>query len=187
MKTLNKNYLQEVAGIFSCTVFCVYSWLLLIFFWDLPAFLFYLSIGDIIGYIAYQFTFALGESIIVTLFTAALIFLIPVRRIKSNTTATGSLLVFSFAIASIIFKELGEIAKWLIHTFSMTGATAVQISIGLWSFAMLALPILSVAMANKNKISRLIKNFIENLYVLVALYMILSVCSMAIVIYRNIR
>lgn len=186
METKKKGYLKEVAGIFSCVVFCVYSWLLLIFFWDLPAFLFYLGVGDIIGYLAYQFTFALGESILVTLFVAGLLYLIPSKRIRSNIAIAGSLMVFSFAVSAIIFKGLGDIAAWLANTFSMNRFNAVQISVNIWVFSMIALPILSIGLANKSKVARFIRNFIDNLYVLVALYTTLSVLSMAIVIYRNI-
>lgn len=187
MKIPVKDYFKEMRGIFSCAVFCVYSWVLLIFFWDLPAFLFYLSVGDIVGYLAYQFMFALGESVIVTFFITALIFIIPARRIKSNISVVGALLVFSFAIVSIIFKELGGIADWFKQTFSMNGSTAILVSAGIWIFSILALPILSIALANKSKISGFVKNFIDNLFVLVVLYVFLSVMSMALVIYRNIQ
>lgn len=186
MKILNKSYLQEISGIFSCVIFCVYSWLLLVFFWDLPAFLFYLSAGDIVGYLAYQFTFALGESIFATLFITALVFLIPAKRIKSNAVVVGSLLVFSFAIAALVFKELSEIAKWLMQTFSIDSFYAIQSSVGIWVFSMLALPIISVVLASKSRIARFIRSFIDSLYVLVMLYASLSVLSVFIVIYRNI-
>jgi hypothetical protein len=201
MKTLSSNYLQEVFGIFSCAVFCVYSWSMLIFFWDLPSFLFYLSAGDIIGYLAYQFTFALGESILVTIsitafitaiitvFTVVFRFILPTKRFRNDFSVTGSLLVFFFVIISLIFKEfqgLQGIAKWLMQTFLIDSFHATAISVGIWICTMPALPILSFGLANQKKISHFIRNFIGNLYVLVLLYISLSVPSIAIVIYRNI-
>lgn len=183
MKTPQTSFFREALGVFFFAVFCVYSWALLVFFWDLPAFLFYLSAWDILGYLSYQFAFALGESAVISLLAAGLARVLPRR---GEVAVTGSWLVFSFAVSAIVFKELSVIAQGLMKAFSLSGFAAAQAALGIWAFTALALPAISYKLSGGGRFARWTRNFLENLQVLSGLYAALGLIGIAIVIYRNV-
>ncbi len=182
MKALAFSFLRQAREIFPVAVFCVYSWALLVFLWDLPAFFFYLSAWDILGYLSYQLAFALGESALAALVAAALprVFLK-----KGEPLAAGALLLLSFAVSALVFKWMGNIAQGLARTLPISNFAAAQAALGVWAFSALALPLLSFRAARSPKTARLTRNFIESLKVLSGLYVILSLLGAAIVLYRN--
>jgi len=142
--------------------------------------------GEIVGYAAYQFMFALFESFTVTLFIGMLSLLIPARLLRNNLRISGTALVFAFAINAIFFKELFSIVVWATNTFSMSNSAAVQIVIGSWAVSFIFLPISFVMSSKNERVKRVINNFIENLSVLVYLYVFLSVIGIFLVIIRNV-
>lgn len=185
METKKNTYRQEIAGIFSCVVFCVYSWLLLIFFWDLPSFLLKFTFGDIIGFLSYQLTYALFESAVTTLLITALVFLVPIKQVRSRISAAGALFTLSFAVSAVVFQKIIPIIAWFTSAFSIGIYAASRIAFALWFFTILGLPIFSVVAVKNKKASTAIAKFLENLYVLASLYVLLSIMGAFIVIYRN--
>lgn len=182
---LNKNFAQELLCVFYYAAVCVYSWSLLIFFWDIPSFLLKFTVSDITGFLSYQLMYALFESMVVTLLVTILIFIIPNKQIKNRISSIGALFTLSFAISAIVFKQIIPIITWLIFTFSIRISTASQIALILWFFTILGLPILSVASVKNKKISTAVTNFSGNLSILAGLYVLLSIAGTFIVIYRN--
>jgi len=186
VKQFSHEYAQGLWGVFSSAAFCVFSWSLVIFFWDLPSFLLRLSLGDILGYAAYQFLFALLESLTVTIFIAALGLILPAKYLRNNIQASGTALVFAFAINSIILKERLDLINWFINVLSMNTLTATQTVTNIWVISLIIMP-LGLVMATKNKrVDRVINNFVENLFVLVSLYVILGLLGILLVIFRNV-
>ena len=186
MKALSKDIRSGLWGVFSGTVFCVYSWSIIIFFWDIPSFLLRYSIAEIIGYAAYQFMFALFESVIVTTFIALLSFILPVKFIRNTLQASGTALVFALAINAIFFKELFKIINRATDLFSLNTLIVTQIVIGLFVFSLIVIPPSFVIASKKEKVERSINKFIDNLSVLVSLYVFLSVIGIIVVIARNV-
>jgi|GEM_PF-2004074 len=178
-------YFKEFTEIFLCAAFFSYTWMMFIFLWDLPAFLFYLNLQEILGYLSYQLMFTLGESLLVSVLVTALVALLPIKRIKAHLSIAGGLLAFSFAVINIIFKYLGKIGDWAYALPFVSADGAVQIAIGFFMFASIALPILSIALANHPAVTRRVKNFINSLYPLVGLYLFASVAGIAVVVIRN--
>lgn len=181
----NNNFIREILAIFYYVVVCVYSWLLLIFSWDIPSFLLKFTAIDIIGFLSYQLAYALFESVVTTLLVTSLVFLIPIKQVRSRIAAAGALFTLSFAISAIVFKQIVPIIIWLISAFSIGVSAASQAAFALWLFTILGLPIVSVFVVKNKKISTMVASFSENLSVLAGLYVILSIAGIFIVIYRN--
>ncbi|GAB4539631.1 MAG: hypothetical protein Fur002_05050 [Anaerolineales bacterium] len=160
---------------------------MLVFLWDLPAFLFYLNLQEILGYLSYQLMFTLGESIIISLCITIVTALLPIKRIKGNLSTAGGLLAFSFAVINIIFKNLGEIAAWARPLLFNSASGAVLAAIGIWIFTVAALPILSIMLADKPSVTRRVKGFINSLYPLIGLYLFASAAGIIVVIVRNMQ
>lgn len=186
MKNFFQTYYPDILKIFSTAVFCVYSWSVLILLWDLPALFFYLSPQDIIGYAAYQFIFALGGSLISTLFIASLVFLLPMKRTKSNLGRAGSLLLVSFAISAVLFRWIYQISSFLTSTFMIDTNVASQTVIGLWIYVTVTLPVLSIILVGNKHVASLTDKFTENTYVITTLYALLGILGGIIVFFRNI-
>ena len=151
----------------------------------MPSFLLYLTVGDLIAYLAYQFVFALGESLLVALTIAGIAYALPGKRLRARAGAAGVLLVFSFALSAVLFKNLGALALRLDSLLPVGRYAAVQIAAGTWAFSLIALPFISYKLAGKPRVARAVGNFVENLYVLTVLYVALSAISLLVVIFRN--
>jgi len=186
MNLFHSRHTTEFLGIFSSTAFLVYSWSLVIFFWDIPSFLLRFSTWDILGYAAYQFTFAFLESTIASLFIFVLGLLLPAKFLRNHFRAGGMALILAFAINAIVFKERGELIAWFANTFSIQVFTAAQIVLSTWAVSLVILPIGLVMIAKKGKIEQALNKFVDNLSVLVGLYVILSLLGIIVVIFRNI-
>ncbi len=186
-KLFNNEYVRGLWGVFSSASFCAYNWSLMVFFWDLPSFLLRWSAGDILGYAAYQFMFALLESILITIFIAALGLFLPAKYLKNNIRASGTALVIAFVINSVIFKERLAFIDWMADILSMNTFTAAQIVIEAWAVSLIILPIGLVLTTKNERVGRVINNFVENLSVLVSLYVILSLLGILVVIFRNVN
>lgn len=185
MKITSREYTKGLWGVFSSAAFCIYSWSMFIFFWQVPSLLLRFSPEEIVGYVAYQLLFALAESIIVTLLIASLSLILPAKFIRNNLRVTGTVLFFAFAINSIILKELIRHIVWLERTFQVQGITTTQIVAGTWIVCLVLLIIGVILIAKSENMKQAIDKFVENLSVLVSLYVILSVLGIILVIIRN--
>ncbi len=186
MNIKTREYLKGIWGVFSCVAFCTYSYLLIIFFWDVPSFLLRYNTTDIVSFAAYQFMFALFESITVTAFITLLGFILPAKFIRNTFQVSGSALAIAFAFNAFFFKDVIVIVRWLVNTFSLPAPVAFQVVFGLWTFSLLVLPIGLVIASKNDMLERIINKFVEKLSVLVSLYVFLSVIGTLIVIARNI-
>jgi hypothetical protein len=187
MESTGNGYFQKVLGVFSSVAFFVYSWSLLVFFWDIPSFVLRLSAAEIIGYAAYQLMFSLIETLAVTLFIAALGLILPSRFLRDNLQVSGTALVFAFAINTWVFKERLGLIGWTAGSLAMEINAAVQLVMGLWLISLFILPVSLVMAARSSRVSRPIAAFVKNLSVLASLYVTLSVFGILVVIVRNLN
>ena len=186
MKQKSQEFRRGLWGVFSSAAFCTYSWSIVIFFWDIPSFLLRYSTTDILGYAAYQFMFALFESILVTIFVIFFSFILPAKFIRNTFQNSGTALVFAFALNAIFFKELFNIINWATVSLPLNALIATQLVIGLWICSLITLPIGFVIASKKVKVERGINKFVENLSILVSLYVFWSIIGTLIVIIRNV-
>ena len=185
MRIFDTIKLKDIQGVFYWTAFFTYSHSLIVFFWDLKSLLLRFSLGEIFGYLSYNLIFSLAESCIVALVIIIITFIIPFKHVKDNIQVTGSLLVISLAIISVIFREAWDIANWVEVSFSINQNTAWQIVQFFGLYAIIGLPIISILLPKYTKINTAIITFTENLSVLGTFYFTLSIIGMLNVIYRN--
>ncbi len=185
MKLLTNKYLNGLTGVFSSAAFFTYNWSLLVFFWGLPFFLLEWHVTDIVVYVAYQFIFALMESLAVVIFIALLGLVFPAKYLRQNIASTGTALVVAFAANSIVYKERYGVIYWLSGVLSISQLVASTIVMSVWVVSLIVLPIGLVMVAKRDKVERAISTFIENLSVLVVPYIILSLLGILIAILKR--
>ncbi len=186
MNIMRNEDLHGLIGVFSSAAFCSYSWSIIIFFWNLSSFLLQWSASDIVGYVAYQLTFALAESLMVTFFIAALGLIVPQKYLRRNIRVSGAALVAGFAVNSIIFKERYALIYALAGMFSTNNFAASQIVINVWVACLIILPVGFVMITRNKKIEKMISSFVGNLSILVVPYVLLSLIGILLVVSRNI-
>ena len=186
MKIFNRKFTNDLWGVFSTTVFCTYSWSMLIFFWDVPSFLLRYNTGEIISYLAYQFMFALLESTIVTIFVTVIGFIFPAKFLRNKFRATGTALVFAFAINAIYFKHILDIVNWVTDILSIDTLITIQIVTGIWAVCLVVLPIGLVMASKRERVEKIVNQFVDRLSILVSIYLFLSLLGILLIIVRNI-
>lgn len=75
------------------------------FFYKVPAFLLYYSLGEIFSVFSYMMAFALLESAVVTLLLVGSAFVLPSKLLKEGFAYKGTLAVLIAAILSIWFQN----------------------------------------------------------------------------------
>lgn len=182
---VRRRGIQDFLYIYYCAVFFVYSTSFIIALWELPTLLLRFSISDVIGFFAYQLTFSLFESLVATLFTLTLAYLLPMIYIREKRAEAGGLLIISFTISSLLFKFRRVLLDWLLVHLPILEGDWQQIVFFLWLFSVLSLPIIAVTMIKCDKVSNGIRSFAENSSVLATIYTVLSFVGIVIVIFRN--
>lgn len=181
-----QNYANQIWSIFVITVFLVFTWSICIILWDIPALLLKYNISDIVGYIAYQLTFALVESVIITILVTILSFLLPAKLIRNNLSVRGSLFIFTAGLGIASLRLLPVISQKMINSFPAISASFInQLVFGLWLFFILVLSFFSIKAGKSESGSRYILKFLERLSTLSGIYVFISICSFVIVIFRN--
>jgi hypothetical protein len=169
---------RNMTGLYAVIVCLVYSWTLFTSFYKLPAWMFYLNLGEIASIYAYAFLFDLAESILlllVVLFFEFTLFLYFKNREEFQTRAVimAFALLCSMAIRLALFKDYeqmdgfvnGEAAWW---------ASAVAISM-----------LCGVLVSKSPLLRRIVGGFTERAVIFLYIYLPLSLLSVVVVIWRN--
>ena len=188
MKGLIRIDRHILGKIFSSTAFFIYSWSLVVFFWDLPSLRSKFPLGDILGYLAYQFTFALFESIAMTVLVALVVNLFSWKWFRGNAnkkTSVGIFLLIYFTINSILFKEYISITSWLSRSFALTLVAAGDMVIYSLLFSIIGMPVLFWRLVQNERVCDRINVFAESTSILAFPYIGLSIFGFVIVMFRN--
>ncbi len=112
---------REVVPVYSVIAFIVYSWAIVVFLWNLPAWLFYLYLDQILVVFAYRMVASLAESLLALLVLLTVCFVMPRGFLKDafvlrGTSAAicilGSMVLFwnHFLSSDVYFWAGGSIA-----------------------------------------------------------------------------
>jgi hypothetical protein len=184
---IRKNYGNQIWYVFVPAAFFTYSWSIIIFFWDFPAFPLKYTLFEIISYFAYLLLFSFFESMVITSLVFILSFLLPGKYLREHLPESGSILIFIIGSARVSFRILPEIAKSLGSLMPGISFNVYSgIVFGIWLFFVLSSPLLLVRAAKGGPIVRITNNIVERLTTLVGLYLILSIFGILIVFFRNI-
>ncbi len=80
----------EVLSVYAVIAFVVYAWALLWFFWQLPGWLFYLNLNDILSALTYVLATNFAESLLVLCGTLVLTLIFPSRWFRDVFVARGA-------------------------------------------------------------------------------------------------
>ncbi len=166
---------------FAACVAPVYTWSILAFLEQVPGWLFYLNIWDVISIFAYTQAFAFLESAIVLLILILLGVILPARFLRDRFIAQGSIIVFltvawAVAIHYTGFFPFSKYAPWYSKRF-IFGVVLYLVSIG----------ISYVLISHHQRLEQAINSFIERLTVLLYIYVPITGLSAIVIALRNIK
>jgi hypothetical protein len=171
---------SEITPVFSTVVFIFFSWSLYRMFWQIPSWLYYLNVWDVLILAAYVVSFALFESLIVLGFVMLLAFILPGKYLKDNFIVQGSLAAFLLGLGAVgLQRKIGLIYKleiWQILAYP------VLVLIGL-----IALTVAGAYIFKRfPRLARLAANLADRMTIFAYIYVPIAILGLAVVIWRNI-
>lgn len=110
---------QESFLVFSVCVFSIHFWISIAFLYNFPSLILKANIWQMLGVLAYMFTFALIESFSLFLFIVLISVLLPNRFVGERFVSLGTILAIAFTVTAIILNnQLAVDRIWLILTSS---------------------------------------------------------------------
>lgn len=167
---------SAILPVFAVISFLVYGWTLVIFFWKIPSWLMFLTLGEIFANLAYAMTAALLESLVILgLFLLGYI-LLPATMMKDVFVTRGT-------VAALI--GLGSVMLYM-YRFSEVGYAFLD-KLPLWTLSSLALTLILTFLAPRLQfIVRFAAWISDRVTVFVYIFLPISALSLLVVIYRNI-
>ncbi len=166
--------ISQILPVYALIVLLVYGWTLLWFFWKLPSWLFFMSIGEILGVFAYSIAFNFLESLFVLLIPILLSLLLPKKWFYDTFVARS---------ASLVLLLLG---------YSMFLTTRFQQEEGypktllMWSvFAMFVILLLVYILGKIPIVGKILEVFSDRAIVFLYLSIPISLISLLVAIFRN--
>jgi len=169
--------LQDVLAVFSVIVFIDYSWMLYSSFYKLPAWIYSLSVGQILTVYAYAFIASLIDSLVVLMavmvFDFAFFFLFRNQEEIRSRTILTSVIVLIFMIARL-------------YLYGGNEDMSIFLSTKLWWYGaalFIGLPLV-VALPKLPRVNEILYKISEMLSVFLYIYLPLSVISLIVVLIR---
>jgi hypothetical protein len=170
---------NQVFLVFSVIVFVVFSWTLIREFFQVPSWLKYMVLGDILVLTAYILAFALFESLLVLGFLLLLSIVFPVKIFRDKFIAQGCSLVIVAGLGAVLLQE----------NISLVYHLKIRELIVYPLIILLGLVILVFALAfvfdRLSVFQRLIEAIADRMTVFSYLYLPLGLIALVIVILRN--
>ncbi len=170
---------KSILGVYAVIVILVYSWTLIVSFYQLPSWLFYLTLPQIFSIYAYSFSLNLAESLLVlagVLFLDYTVFLALKNR---DEFQARSILVVVFMLASSMTRLafLGSYESIDVFLSSRLVWWAITISLVL---------LLAIFAPRLKGVRSILEGVAERAVVFLYIYPPLSLVALAVVIVRNI-
>lgn len=167
--------LQEVIPVYSVIATILYLWTLVVWIWQVPSWLLFLTLGQLFSILAYEMVNCLVESLIFLAFVIALTAILPARLIKNDFVVRSTWLTIGL---------LGPLAIYFICFFNI-GATYAPYQT-VWVVASILLSALLASLSARVAWMRNIASWIsDRLTIFLFLFIPASAISMAVIIVRN--
>lgn len=167
---------RHLALAFAVCAFPVYTWSIYQFIEQVPGWLYYLSVWDVLNIFAYTQLFALAESALLLLGLTLIAALLPARLFRANFVAIGTALVVLTAGWAIAAQYNDGILRTLPMRLLAVWAVIYAVSI-----------LVFYALVQRyDRLSKALTGFAERLLVLLYVYVPVSLVSLGIVIMRNV-
>lgn len=148
-------------------------------FYELPSWLYYLNILNILILVAYTLMFALLESTVLFLFTCLASLVLPERIFRERFVPQGCLLVSLVCLAAVSAQRrlgwLAQLQSWqiVIYPLAFILLSFVLLALSAWIFDRFP------------RIPTLVQRLAERITVFTYLYLPLAVLGLAVVLFRN--
>jgi hypothetical protein len=155
---------------FIAVAFPVHIWAIVATLHRFPSYLLYLKISEILGIVAYTLSFALLESIIITILLIVIGAGLPQRIFKEKIVPQAALLTPVALVVADSVQSLGS-------TF--------QVWIAIWAFGMIPILIIVYLVGKSQMVSEWLTKYIDRITVLSLVYVFGDLLAVVIVICRN--
>ena len=149
-------------------------------FYEVPSWLYYLNLSDILVLVAYILLFALIESILLLGFVILLSICLPNRVFKNKFIAQGSMVVGTVCVAAVSVQRrlglLNELKSWQIIVFPLVFVF----------FVFIVAAFFAKLLDHYTKLQSLLQGLVDRVTVFTYFYVPLSVLSLFVVIFRNV-
>ena len=109
---------QDSFLVFSVCIFPIHFWISIAFLYNFPSLILKANIWQMLGVLAYMFTFALIESISLFLFIVLISVLLPTRLIGKRFVSLGTIMAIAFSVTALLLNNQLAMEKiWLLLTF----------------------------------------------------------------------
>ena len=138
---------SELLPVYSTVAFFLYAWMLMHFFWKVPSWLYFLSVGEVLSLLAYSLFVNLVESIVLTLFVIGICLLIPISLLRGKFVAYGGVLGFMLLLWIAAFDL---ISAWIVlsTTQMLAWLLCVLLTIPIFLFFVIRYPSLQRIISN---------------------------------------
>jgi len=170
---------KEILAVFSTAVFISFSWSIYRMFFQVPSWVFYLTLNDILWISAYVVGFALLESALLLGFMLLLSILFPQKHFMSKFVAQSTLILLVLTIGALLYQQNIGMLKWwgwlelLIFILAFIASLTLLIISFSFLFDRLA------------RLKGLIEAIADRLTVFSLIYIPLGVLGLIVMLFRN--
>lgn len=167
--------LEQIKPVYAVIVVMIYTWSFVLFFWRLPSWLYYLTLGEIEVIFSYMVVVDLLESILVLLVPVILAIILPKKWFYDQFITKGNyLILLSLGYLMLFYGDLINdiLSPW-----------ALLQKILIIGFVILALTFLFDKIGFLNK---LVQEFSNRAIIFLYIWIPISIISLLVVLVRNI-
>ena len=170
---------RELFPVFSVFIFSGFSWGLYRIFWYVPSWLKYLSVSKIWIIAAYVATFALLESMFMTVLLVLFSLFFPARYFKDQFALQGASLAGLLSLSAYLLQRkinlVYRLELWQLAFFSFLLLTGLVLSVFLFYLLYTRVPVLA----------RFVGGLAERITIFSYIYIPLGVFGLLVVVLRN--
>jgi hypothetical protein len=165
--------LHEILALYSTIVFLIYGWASITFFWKVPSWLYFLSLGEIAAILAYTFASSLLECTIILFIFLFASLVLPSRLLADKFAVRTSLIVYSLTFWVVLFT---------LNTLIQLPVTSDFITLGL---GVLVTSTLALLLSERIPlVPRLVNAVGSRLTIFLYLWLPLGVLGILVIIFR---
>ena len=166
---------QQIAPVYAVIVVMLYTWSLVLFFWRLPSFLYYSTLGEAAVIFSYMVVVDLLESLLVLFILLAIAFILPQKWFYNKFVTIGSSLVI-LSLAWLMFSN--EI--FVTQVFSLKQLLQKGLIVGL------PILVITCAIVRIKPLDRFVSEFSNRCVIFLYIWGVLDVLAVLTVLVRNV-
>jgi hypothetical protein len=172
---------RQFLPVLSTVVFIIFTWTIYHALYQVPSWLFYMTLPGILFLFAYILGFALLESLMISAFLLAYCFFLPARWLKKYFAAEGFLLAILLAFAAYLlrrnFEAIQKLGSWQL----------AAIPLALFLVIPVAAPLLARFLARFPKLVDWLEMIGNRVTIFSYIYIPLGILGWLVVLVRNIN